>query len=36
MPADEALRARIGALDTQFHGALSFTDLLGLRRRLDP
>lgn len=32
MPADEALRARIGALDTQFHGALSFADLLGLRR----
>jgi spermidine synthase len=32
MPADEALRARIGALDTQFHGALSFTELLGLRR----
>lgn len=36
MPADEALRARIGPLDTQFHGALSFTELLGLRRPLDP
>jgi spermidine synthase len=36
MPADEAIRARIGALDTQFHGALSFTELLGLRRALAP
>ncbi len=31
MPADEALRARIGPLDTRFHGALSFAAVLGLR-----
>jgi spermidine synthase len=32
MPADDALRARIGALDARFHGALSFADVLSLRR----
>lgn len=32
LPADDALRARIGALDERFHGALSFSDVLGLRR----
>lgn len=32
IPADEVLRARIGGLDTRFGGALSFADVLGLRR----
>lgn len=32
MPADDVLRARLGALDTRFQGALSFAAVLGLRR----
>jgi spermidine synthase len=32
MPSDEVLRARVGALDAQFGGALSFADILRLRR----
>ncbi len=32
MPSDDTLRARIGALDQRFHGALSFAEILGLRR----